>query len=180
MFISRNDDSVTYHLSHIGNNMHQHFKKISRTICGFNYWAICSFLSEVDENTRSLLLVWGFCQTWKHTAHYYIVRDTFQTMQQRFWFHPPNYKWLKNDYYSPIWHLPSPRHPPPLPSPLKDACPQLSDWVFWLPPDVDQTPVNNTGQVTPSRLAFCFFIFLPVLSFPFCCACILCTLDQLR
>lgn len=115
MFISRNDDS--YHLSHIGNNTHQHFKKISRTICGFNYWAICSFLSEGDENTRTLLLVWGFCQTWKHTAHYYIVRDTFKTMQQRFWFHPPNYKWLKNDYYSPIWHLPSPRHPPPLPSP---------------------------------------------------------------
>lgn len=37
-------------------------------------------------------------------------------------------------------------------------------WVFWLSPDVDQTPVNNTGQVTPSRLAFCFIIIFLIFS----------------
>lgn len=74
-----------------------------------------------------------------------------------------------NDYYSHTAHsarlAPSPflsplffTHPhshPPRPS----WClpPAVWLWVFWLSPDVDQTPVNYTGQVTPSRLAFCFF-----------------------
>lgn len=85
-----------------------------------------------------------------------------------------------------------PRHP--LPSPhTSSLCPSPTSTSptsscltlgFWLSPD--QTPVNNTGQVTPSRLAFVIFFFSVRLTFccslfsPFCCACIPCTLSLLK
>lgn len=54
-------------------------------------------------------------------------------------------------------------------------------WVFWLSPDVDQTPVKYwTSHSIQSSFFFFFslFFFSPrysVLGFPFCCVCILCT-----
>lgn len=70
----------------------------------------------------------------------------------------------------PNWHLPSRLfllHPlfsfiPTTSFPRRDTpAPQLSDSGFsGFSPDVDQTPVNNTGQVTPSRLAVYWIFFL--------------------
>lgn len=119
-----------------------------------------------------------------------------KTMQQRSWFQGPDYKWcffsksllfthcpLSQIGTSPLPLPSSPTLTPPTCSSCKDVCPPaVWLWVFWLSLNVDQTPVSNTGQVTPSRLAFCFLFFFlfPLLvefCFPFRCACILCTLD---
>lgn len=97
---------------------------------------------------------------------------------------PPPKKTLKKLFW---WTFIS-ANPPPTSSTL---CPSPSSpsscltLGFWLSPD--QTPVNNPGQVTPSRLAFTVFFFrlfllLFVLFFllfspHFVSACIPCTLS---
>lgn len=93
-----------------------------------------------------------------------------KTMQQRFWFHltPANYASLCNDYYSHTTHstklAPSPSSfhfstiPTLIPSTCsscQDDCPQLSDSGFSGFLLTLIKPQWNTGQVTPSRLAFC-------------------------
>lgn len=154
-------------------------------------------------------MVWGLYQLMKgsrQTLHEYTVRAEL-TMQQRCWFHAFNSKlciFLKWQFLHtlptlPNWHLPPPifpphptphSHPPPQPVLLAKmpapSCLTLGFLAFswrWSNPS-EQYWTSHSIQT--SFFYFYFFFFknlLPVIQFlffPFCCACILCTLDLLE
>lgn len=88
---------------------------------------------------------------------------TVTTMQQRCWCPSPDKETLQNLFWRTSI---SAKYPPPsLPTPTYPTNPTSSCLTlgFWLSPD--QTPVNNTGQVTPSRLAFIVFFFSFLVTF---------------